>query len=164
VLVSCAGRAARSGMSELDVERMVRAKRSGEDHLRMSGLGYTVVRPGVCVCACVRACVRVCVCVCASVRVKVLCVLMCAQVSLLAKVCVRRVCVQVFVYVCKGMCMRMHIYMCACSHVQLHLSQRAWAYVCMYECLQACMHASERACRCLCALPTACAVCTCVAA
>eukprot|EP00967_Tisochrysis_lutea_P132056 scaffold230172_cov27-Tisochrysis_lutea.AAC.3 len=48
VLVSCAGRAARVGMSELDVERMVRAKRSGEDHLRMSGLGYTVVRPGAC--------------------------------------------------------------------------------------------------------------------
>mmetsp|Transcript_1916 Transcript_1916/g.4855 ORF Transcript_1916/g.4855 Transcript_1916/m.4855 type:complete len:692 (+) Transcript_1916:52-2127(+) len=47
VLVSCAGRAARVGMSELDVERMVRAKRSGEDHLRMSGLGYTVVRPGL---------------------------------------------------------------------------------------------------------------------
>lgn len=46
VLVSCAGRAARTGMNELDIERMVSAKRSGEDHLRLSGLGYTIVRPG----------------------------------------------------------------------------------------------------------------------
>ena len=46
MLVSCAGRAARTGMSDLDIERMVSAKRNGEDHLRLSGLGYTIVRPG----------------------------------------------------------------------------------------------------------------------
>lgn len=34
-------------MSELDIERMVSSKRNGEDHLRFSGLGYTIVRPGV---------------------------------------------------------------------------------------------------------------------
>jgi hypothetical protein len=46
VLVSCAGSAARPGMEVDDVNRIVAAKRKGEEALRSSGLGYTIIRPG----------------------------------------------------------------------------------------------------------------------
>jgi uncharacterized protein YbjT (DUF2867 family) len=45
VLVSCAG-APRPGVDPSDIARAVAAKRRGEERLRASGLGYTVVRPG----------------------------------------------------------------------------------------------------------------------
>jgi uncharacterized protein YbjT (DUF2867 family) len=45
VLVSCAG-APRAGVDPADLARAVAAKRRGEERLRSSGLGYTVVRPG----------------------------------------------------------------------------------------------------------------------
>eukprot|EP00887_Chlorella_sp_A99_P005130 scaffold25.g5130.t1 len=45
VLVSCAG-APRPGMSAAAAEKVLAYKRRGEAHLRNSGLGYTVVRPG----------------------------------------------------------------------------------------------------------------------
>lgn len=45
VLVSCSG-AERQGLDVSDVARIVGAKRRGEDLLRSSGLGYTVIRPG----------------------------------------------------------------------------------------------------------------------
>lgn len=46
VLVSCAGSANRPGIDVADLPRMVAAKRKGEDSLRASGLGYTIIRPG----------------------------------------------------------------------------------------------------------------------
>lgn len=45
VLVSCSG-AERAGLDATDVARVVAAKRRGEDLLRSSGLGYTVIRSG----------------------------------------------------------------------------------------------------------------------
>lgn len=45
VLVSCSG-AEREGLDATDVARVVAAKRRGEDLLRTSGLGYTVIRSG----------------------------------------------------------------------------------------------------------------------
>lgn len=45
VLVSCSG-AARPGMDAADMSRVVAAKRRGEELLRSTGLGYTVIRPG----------------------------------------------------------------------------------------------------------------------
>jgi hypothetical protein len=45
ILVSCSG-AARPGLDATDVTRIVAAKRRGEDLLRSTGLGYTVIRPG----------------------------------------------------------------------------------------------------------------------
>jgi hypothetical protein len=45
ILVSCSG-AARAGLDATDVSRIVAAKRRGEDLLRSTGLGYTVIRPG----------------------------------------------------------------------------------------------------------------------
>lgn len=46
VLVSCAGSATRPGVELDDLNRIVAAKRKGEDSLRASGLGYTIIRPG----------------------------------------------------------------------------------------------------------------------
>lgn len=46
VLVSCAGAANRTGIDASDLARVVSAKRRGEDSLRASGLGYTIIRPG----------------------------------------------------------------------------------------------------------------------
>ncbi len=45
VLVSCAGRS-RPGMDPADLKKVVDAKRRGEENLRLSGLGYTIIRPG----------------------------------------------------------------------------------------------------------------------
>ena len=45
VLLSCAG-APRPGLDAADLARLAAAKRRGEEHLRASGLGYTVIRPG----------------------------------------------------------------------------------------------------------------------
>lgn len=45
VLVSCSG-AARPDMDAADMSRIVAAKRRGEELLRSTGLGYTVIRPG----------------------------------------------------------------------------------------------------------------------
>lgn len=45
VLVSCAGRS-RPGMDPADLRKVVEAKRRGEENLRLSGLGYTIIRPG----------------------------------------------------------------------------------------------------------------------
>eukprot|EP00775_Hariotina_reticulata_P008005 gene8005-8203_t len=45
VLVSCSG-SGRPGVDADDFARIIAAKRRGEDHLRASGLGYTVIRPG----------------------------------------------------------------------------------------------------------------------
>jgi hypothetical protein len=45
ILLSCSG-APRPGMDADDLTKVVAAKRRGEDHLRASGLGYTVIRPG----------------------------------------------------------------------------------------------------------------------
>ncbi|KAJ8431523.1 hypothetical protein Cgig2_009760 [Carnegiea gigantea] len=42
ILVSCTG----SGVEESRREQVLKAKRAGEDALRKSGLGYTIVRPG----------------------------------------------------------------------------------------------------------------------
>lgn len=42
VLVSCTG----SGIEPTRREQVLRAKRAGEDSLRRSGLGYTIIRPG----------------------------------------------------------------------------------------------------------------------
>lgn len=42
VLVSCAG----SGIEPSRREQVLRAKKAGEDSLRRSGLGYTIIRPG----------------------------------------------------------------------------------------------------------------------
>lgn len=47
VLVSCAGSATRPGVDVNDLNRIVAAKRKGEDALRASGLGYTIIRPGL---------------------------------------------------------------------------------------------------------------------
>lgn len=46
VLVSCAGSADRPGIDVDDLNRIVAAKRKGEESLRASGLGYTIIRPG----------------------------------------------------------------------------------------------------------------------
>lgn len=46
VLVSCAGSATRPGVELDDLNRIVAAKRKGEEALRASGLGYTIIRPG----------------------------------------------------------------------------------------------------------------------
>lgn len=56
VLVSCAGSADRPGMSLDDLNRVVAAKRKGEDSLRASGLGYTIIRPGPLVVSGVSSC------------------------------------------------------------------------------------------------------------
>ncbi|GFR47429.1 hypothetical protein Agub_g9149 [Astrephomene gubernaculifera] len=45
VLVSCAGKS-RPGIEPADLKRVVEAKRRGEENLRLSGLGYTIIRPG----------------------------------------------------------------------------------------------------------------------
>ncbi|KAG2500720.1 hypothetical protein HYH03_001485 [Edaphochlamys debaryana] len=45
VLVSCAGRS-REGVDEADLRKITEAKRRGEQNLRLSGLGYTIIRPG----------------------------------------------------------------------------------------------------------------------
>lgn len=45
ILVSCAG-ASRAGVEPSDLARAVAAKRRGEERLRASGLGYSIVRPG----------------------------------------------------------------------------------------------------------------------
>lgn len=44
ILVSCAGRG-RKDISELDLLKVLAAKRRGEELLRASGLGYTIIRP-----------------------------------------------------------------------------------------------------------------------
>ena len=49
VLLSCAGQA-RPGLEDKVLENMMEAKRKGEESLRMSGLGYTIIRPGACMC------------------------------------------------------------------------------------------------------------------
>ena len=46
VMVSCAGTARRGALGEAELARIVAAKRRGEEGLRLSGLGYTIVRPG----------------------------------------------------------------------------------------------------------------------
>ena len=45
VLVSCAGKAS-DRASEAELQKVVEFKRRGEDILRLSGLGYTIIRPG----------------------------------------------------------------------------------------------------------------------
>ncbi|EFJ50271.1 hypothetical protein VOLCADRAFT_58555 [Volvox carteri f. nagariensis] len=45
VLVSCAGRS-RPGIDPADLRKVIDAKRRGEENLRLSGLGYTIIRPG----------------------------------------------------------------------------------------------------------------------
>lgn len=52
VLVSCAGTATRPGVELDDLTRIVAAKRKGEEALRASGLGYTIIRPGPLVVSC----------------------------------------------------------------------------------------------------------------
>ncbi|PNH05850.1 hypothetical protein TSOC_007865 [Tetrabaena socialis] len=45
VLVSCAGRS-RPGIDAADLRKVIDAKRRGEENLRASGLGYSIIRPG----------------------------------------------------------------------------------------------------------------------
>ncbi|GLC35476.1 hypothetical protein PLESTB_000203300 [Pleodorina starrii] len=45
VLVSCAGRS-RPGIDPADLRKVIDAKRRGEENLRLSGLGYAIIRPG----------------------------------------------------------------------------------------------------------------------
>jgi hypothetical protein len=45
VLVSCAGKAS-DRATDAELQKVVEFKRRGEDVLRLSGLGYTIVRPG----------------------------------------------------------------------------------------------------------------------
>lgn len=45
VLLSCSG-APRAGLDPDDLQKLVAFKRRGEDHLRASGLGYSIIRPG----------------------------------------------------------------------------------------------------------------------
>lgn len=45
ILLSCSG-APRAGLDAAELQKLVAAKRRGEDHLRASGLGYTIIRPG----------------------------------------------------------------------------------------------------------------------
>jgi uncharacterized protein YbjT (DUF2867 family) len=45
VLLSCSG-APRPDIDAADLQKLVAAKRRGEEHLRASGLGYTIIRPG----------------------------------------------------------------------------------------------------------------------
>lgn len=44
-MVSCAGQP-RAGMSDADLKKVIDFKRRGEENLRLSGLGYSVIRPG----------------------------------------------------------------------------------------------------------------------
>mmetsp|Transcript_37095 Transcript_37095/g.82525 ORF Transcript_37095/g.82525 Transcript_37095/m.82525 type:complete len:614 (+) Transcript_37095:97-1938(+) len=46
VLVSCAGKSHTEFSSEADLKKVVEYKRKGEDNLRLSGLGYTIIRAG----------------------------------------------------------------------------------------------------------------------
>jgi uncharacterized protein YbjT (DUF2867 family) len=46
VLVSCAGRGRSDDLPAAELQRVVAAKRRGEENLRLSGLGYTIIRPG----------------------------------------------------------------------------------------------------------------------
>ncbi|KAJ9522767.1 hypothetical protein QJQ45_019831 [Haematococcus lacustris] len=46
ILVSCAGLGRDDDMPAAELQRVVAAKRSGEENLRLSGLGYTIIRPG----------------------------------------------------------------------------------------------------------------------
>ncbi|KXZ49366.1 hypothetical protein GPECTOR_22g960 [Gonium pectorale] len=45
VLVSCAGQS-RPGIEAAELRKVIEAKRRGEENLRLSGLGYTIIRPG----------------------------------------------------------------------------------------------------------------------
>ncbi|PNW73930.1 hypothetical protein CHLRE_13g578650v5 [Chlamydomonas reinhardtii] len=45
VLVSCAGKS-RPGIDPADLRKVIDAKRRGEENLRTSGLGYSIIRPG----------------------------------------------------------------------------------------------------------------------
>ncbi len=45
VLVSCAGKS-RPGIDPADLRKVIEAKRRGEENLRTSGLGYSIIRPG----------------------------------------------------------------------------------------------------------------------
>lgn len=47
ILVSSAGNARASTLPPEDLQRIVAAKRRGETHVRNSGLGYTIIRPGL---------------------------------------------------------------------------------------------------------------------
>jgi hypothetical protein len=67
VLVSCAGSANRPDLEPADLSRILGAKRRGEEGLRASGLGYTIIRPGPLVVRAAARCWVVCVCVCACV-------------------------------------------------------------------------------------------------
>lgn len=62
ILVSCSG-SSRPGLDATDMARLVTAKRRGEDLLRSTGLGYTVIRPGPLVVSwgCLLCCAVVCV-------------------------------------------------------------------------------------------------------
>jgi hypothetical protein len=44
-MLSCAGTASK-GADPAETAKRVASKRRGEDHLRSSGLGYTIIRPG----------------------------------------------------------------------------------------------------------------------
>ncbi len=46
ILVSSSRNARLDELPESDLARVIAAKRRGEENLRMSGLGYTVIRPG----------------------------------------------------------------------------------------------------------------------
>lgn len=45
MLVSCAGKS-RPGIDPADLRKVIDAKRRGEENLRTSGLGYSIIRPG----------------------------------------------------------------------------------------------------------------------
>ncbi|MEW5313772.1 MAG: hypothetical protein WDW38_005311 [Sanguina aurantia] len=45
IMVSCAGQP-RAGVSDADLKKVIDFKRRGEENLRLSGLGYSVIRPG----------------------------------------------------------------------------------------------------------------------
>ncbi len=45
MLVSCAGKS-RHGLDAAELRKVVEAKRRGEENLRLSGMGYTIIRPG----------------------------------------------------------------------------------------------------------------------
>lgn len=46
VLVSCAGKGSDTTPNPQDLAKVVEFKRKGEEALRLSGLGYTIIRPG----------------------------------------------------------------------------------------------------------------------
>ena len=46
ILVSCAGKGHTELKDEADLQKLVEYKRKGEDNLRVSGLGYSIIRPG----------------------------------------------------------------------------------------------------------------------